>query len=253
MKRFLIPVLALALTLSLAACSKEPQSTTTAPTTASTAPTQAPTTAPTVAPTQPTLAPTEPSYPFDYDAAEALCNLWQTTLVMDDVQLGMPGLGKNFELTVYVEFDDTGMVYTYVDKAHAEEVFSDFFQQKSVRSYVKDSCYAQLEQQGISRDEAEAAIQQAYGMSVEEYVDFLIETMRQSMDFSGMSASSHYYVENGQLYVLSVTGSDWEEYTFEAGEERLDITGAVSPDGNFFLITSADALPQQMTIVTVGW
>lgn len=255
MKNKLILLIAAAIALSLLACAKEADPSGSAPDSQPTAaPTQPQvTTAPTTVPTEPTTVPTQPSYPFDAEEADFLYGLWQSELTVDEDMLGLPGLGKSFKLTVYVEFDDLGMVYTYVDKTQAEEAFDKLFSNKNVRKFVKNACYAQLEEQGLSKKEAEAAIKETYGMTMDQYVDFYIETVRDALDFEGMSARTHYYAEGNDLYVLSQSGEGWEEYAIKVENGKMTIQEAVSPDGSFFLIESAEDLPKKLTMVTVSW
>ncbi len=262
MKNKLILLLAAVIAISMLACAKEPDPTQSAPDTRPTAvPTQphvptAPTTVPTeptTVPTEPTTVPTESRYPFDAEEADYLFGLWQSELTVDEEMLGLPGLGKSFKLTVYVEFDDLGMVYTYVDKTEAEAAFNKLFDNKNVRKFVKNACYAQLEEQGYSKKEAEEMIKQTYGMTMDEYVDLYIETVRDTMDFEGMSTNTHYYAEGNDLYVLSPSGVGWEEYSIEVRDGKMTIQEAVSPDGEFFLIGSAQDLPKKLSMVTAGW
>lgn len=252
-----ILLLAAVMALSMLACGKAQDASTAPPSTAATttAPThpQEPTQPTTTAPTEPSSVPTEPSYPFDPEEADYLYGLWKTELTVDEEMLGLPGLGKSFKLTVHVEFDDLGKVYTFVDTNHAEEAFNKLFENKNVRKFVKNACYAQLEEQGYSKKEAEEVIKQTYGMTMDEYVDFYIQTVQDALDFEGMSTNTHYYAEGSKLYVLSQSAEGWEEYTIEVRDGKMTIKEAVSPDGNFFLIDSTDELPKKLTMFTADW
>ena len=54
---------------------------------------------------------------------------------------------------MYVEFDDLGQVFLYVERAKAEKAFSDFFSKTTIIKQVKDSCYAIFKEQGLFADE----------------------------------------------------------------------------------------------------
>lgn len=262
MKRFFAPMIILALTLSLLACGQTADPTiapgTTASTQASTAPTVTPSTAPTAAPTEPTIpstAPTEPTeatepeVPYDKEAAAFLLGTWHLLAEADGETLGLPGLEASMQLPMYFQFAEDGTVCCYADAEEAKAAAKIFFQEQAVIDYVKEACYAQFTQQGMSRDEADAALLQYYGMTMDQYVTLSLNATVEAMDFSGMTATTDYYVADGKLYILAEDSSGFECYSLTHGENSITITEATSCNGEFFLVENSNSLPQTLTKV----
>ena len=258
MKRFLILPLCLLLAVALLACGTE-QAGSSVPTVAPTLPAQP--TRPTVAPTQPATippepetyptepatVPTEPQYPFDEEESSHLFGLWRTEWTFDAGVLGLSKLKDSLKLTVYVEFDDLGHVFFYVERAKAEKAFTDFFSKTTVIKQVKESCYAMFKEQGLSQKEADQHVKDTYGKTMDQYVQMTIESVRNQLDIDNMATNTRYYTEGKKLYILSSEAEGWEEYTIEVRDGIMTIKEAVSPDGTFFLLGSKKELPKKLT------
>ena len=261
MKRFLILPVCILLAVVLLACGAKPGESSvptvapTRPTQPTSAPTQ-PTTVPTepaTIPTEPTTVPTEPQYPFDEEESSHLFGLWQTERTFDGATLGLPKLKDSLKLTVYVEFDDLGQVFLYVERAKAEKAFSDFFSRTTIIKQVKDSCYAIFKEQGLSQKDADQYVKDTYGKTMDQYVQMTIESVRNKLDFDNMATNTHYYAEGKKLYILSSDLESWEEYTIDVRSGKMTIKEAVSPDGTFFLLGSEKELPKKLTAMTADW
>ena len=264
MKRVLILPLCILLAVVLLACGGE-QGGSSVPTTAPaqpSRPTQAATvttrpttvpTEPTTYPTEPTTAPTEPDFPFDEEESAHLFGLWRTEQTFDADALGLPKLKDSLKLTVYVEFDDLGHAFFYVERAKAEKAFHDFFSRAAVIKQVKDSCYAIFKEQGLSQKEADQYVKDTYGKTMDQYVKMTIESVYNKLDIDNMATNTRYYSEGKKLYILSSDLENWEEYTIDVQNGTMTIKEATSPDGTFFLLGSVKELPKKLTSANTQW
>ena len=67
-------------------------------------------------------------------------------------------------------------------------------------AYLTETMYAELEASGLNKEQADAALKEATGMTMEQYVDYMFqmidfENLLSSFNFNGV-----YYVEGNQLY-----------------------------------------------------
>ena len=117
--------------------------------------------------------------------------------------LGIPDFEGDLSFVYNLEFGNAGDMSLMLQIGD-----EDSFMEAIILASVA-STYAELEAQNISKEEADAAMEQEFGMDVEAYMRATMENI--SMNdllasvFSAIDLGGVYYVENGQIYA----GSDW--------------------------------------------
>lgn len=131
---------------------------------------------------------------FTTAACKALFGTWTGTVSMNAEEMGMTGSGK-------VEAQVT---YTFTNDGKMECTMA----LKDVEGYAKlmeDMMYKTFADQGMSKDEADSAMQEVYGMGVEEFCMETAQTVADS--FAAMDVTMVYYVADGKIF----EGLTWDD------------------------------------------
>lgn len=143
----------------------------------------------------------------------------------------LPGAALGYGLEAYVdelecfcqfEFrnDGTGfMQVKIVDEAAYLNI---------MRQYTIDLMYAEFAGMGMNATQAQAAMKQNYGMTIEEYVDAEMKNIDMDDLYEDMNEDYVYYVKDGKLYM----GDDWDEQ-MEPEEYKLEGDKLILPDEEF--------------------
>ena len=152
MKKLIVMVLALVLCLSLAACgsdTKEPVKNDLLDSLISNTQTTAPTT-------------TE----AEIDLAEQIIGQWVFDMSMDASQVGLEGVEGKFDLKAIFAFDNKG---EYTMKLEEESYI------QTVREVMEVMLLEALQAEDMTREEADAAIKEATGMTLDQLIDASME------------------------------------------------------------------------------
>lgn len=139
---------------------------------------------------------------FTTAATAAIQGKWAASLYLNGEMMELSGFQGELECKYILNFGNDGALSVDFELGDAE-AFMD-----SLVEYSLQEAYNQLAAQGIGREDADAAIQQATGMTMEEYARASFEGLNFEEMFSSILSSlgGVYYVEGDQLY----TGSSWE-------------------------------------------
>lgn len=147
-----------------------------------------------------------------------------TTIDLDDTPV-----------TVYYEFTNKGeLIGTVV--VHDQIAFIE-----TIKKVSREFLLLTLKEEGISEDEADAAIQAAYGMTLDQYIDASVNSMDPDDLFDSMVYNGVYYVGQNGLY----TGESWygefecDEYTLEG--DTLTIKDASPVDEEDLVLSRVKA------------
>lgn len=119
--------------------------------------------------------------------------------------------GDTISIMMYMEYRNDGTM-TMSMGLHEDSNFMDMMQH-----YTEDALYTEFEGMGYNRAEADAAFQEAYGMSISEYVRIELEKIDVDEMFADFSEDGVYYVKDGLLYI----GEDWDEEMSQGDEFTL--------------------------------
>lgn len=141
---------------------------------------------------------------FTTAAAKDLLGKWACELELTGEDLGDPEMNGSLGFVYILNFGPAGDLGVGFEVAD-EEGFMAALVQISI-----DSMYAEFQGQGLGKEAADIAMQDTYGMNVEEYIRSSMEGVSineiLSTIYESMSVGGVYYVEGNQLY----SGLNWE-------------------------------------------
>ena len=141
---------------------------------------------------------------FTTEATKAIQGKWFCGVPLTGEALGIPGFEGELLLNVVLDFRNNGEMGISCEVPDEEA-----FMETLMGAYV-EMMYDEFAKQGLGREQADAAMQEAYGMDVATYIEKtlgdisfadLMNAMYESMNIGGV-----YYMENGELY----SGLAWE-------------------------------------------
>lgn len=225
MKKLILIALSLVLVLAMTACgpSKDAAETTAATTAATTTAT----TAPATDKTEPSAS--EPNASFDPAQAAPVIGVWQFQYTIPAETFDLEGFETplNVQMVYTLSEDATWSITIDWDKTEAE--ITEF--SKALSTYTSDLMYKQFADQNLDKDQANEAMQQQYGKTVEEYVDELIA---QSLSTEALAASTPeesgtYYVEGNSLHLRNRSSIAEEVIAFTLEGDTLTLQSSNSP------------------------
>lgn len=231
MKR-IIALLAVLLTVFLAACSKENGDTAT-PDTPSDA---AQTTGDTVAVTEAT-EPEEQTEPttlandrFSWDTGAGVVGVWTHTITLDGDLFNLTEMETSvtMDLIYRLNADATytrGMDETQYLTAIAtyETAVKDFMMERLQATY-----FAEQERLGVKKSKIEEQWEQTQKAAAEEQATRFVEGLYLDYRFSELNSSGDYYVEDGKIW-FSLENGTYEAYGFTVTGTELTITEVPDP------------------------
>lgn len=169
---------------------------------------------------------------FTTKATKQLQGLWTCEVNMTAEMMGLPmGFENGVACVLSMEFGNAGELVSKLTMKD-EEVFK-----KDYRAFVLEYTYATLALQGVSKEDADAAMLQVYGLNVEDYVDATLKNQDISSIFSAFNSNEVYYVEGSKIY----TALSWNSKLFEDSTYTLN-NGVLTIDA---MTLEADGEPLQ--------
>ena len=166
---------------------------------------------------------------FTTASTKVLHGTWSSDITVTDEMMGMEGFG-GVECRMVLEFGKTGVMTLRVE-VKDKDAFRDQF-----RTYTMNMMYESAAAEGLSKEEADQKMLDAYGMTVLQYVDAIL----QQVDFSELFATFHtqevYYVQDGQLFAALNWDVAFEGKTFTLTDGKLVIEGITLEEGGEPLI-----------------
>lgn len=147
---------------------------------------------------------------FKTASCKELFGTWTGSMRMTAAEMGLTG-----DSTIEVQ-----LTYTFSNDGK----MTGSMKMEDTSGYAKlmeDMLYAQFAAQGMNKQQAEAAMQQTYGMGVAAYAEQTAKTVADT--FAATKVDMVYYVENGKIY----DGLNWdaemtgEEFSIENGVLRM--------------------------------
>ena len=137
---------------------------------------------------------------------------WVANLPISSEMFGIEGFEGALDLQISIELGNDGtmkMGYTTLN----DEDFT-----AALIDYTVDSIYAELAAEGLSQEEADAGMVEAYGMTTQEYAEAAFAELDFGAIFEAMNITGVYYVEDNLLY----TGISWD---MEMGASEFTLDG----------------------------
>lgn len=180
---------------------------------------------------------------FKTASAASILGKWGVELVGDSESLGLEGFPGEVRFAVTMNFGPSGE-FRYGVEVLDEEAFSD-----AMVTYTLNKTYAEYAAQGLDQAATDAAFQQYYGVTTEEYVRTTVESMNfnelYDAVFSALNIGGVYYVEAPFIY----NAPTWEDemditmfgFDDEGGLYIYDYCVEMGLDARFTRITEETA------------
>lgn len=133
---------------------------------------------------------------FTTAATAAVQGKWISIIEADGDAMGEPNFEGTISFSIVLELGNDGTMSMYMQLEDTSEL----------NSYLMEAMYKEFEAQGLDRATADAAIQQQTGMSMEQYVDYLMGMLDFNALLGFVNVNGVYYVEDDMLY----SGMTWD-------------------------------------------
>lgn len=148
---------------------------------------------------------------FTTASTKHLHGTWSCDVVLNGDLMGMHGYFESLPCTMIYEFGKTGEMIGSI------ELHDNFAFLEELKRMTTDIMYQSLAEQGIGRSYADQAMQEAYGMTLEEYVDSYAQSIDLDDIFGNFTYDGVYYVGQNGIY----TSDSWYG-TFECSAYTLE-------------------------------
>lgn len=138
----------------------------------------------------------------DKELTEKIQGSWTLELTMNGDMMGVSEFTGEIALPITITFDADGIMTMHMTEEN-KAVFSESLETE-MYAFMTDMMYSQFEDMGMTREEADAAVQEYYGQTMEELIDELMAELMVELDVNDLAAemesSSAYIIKNGKLY-----------------------------------------------------
>lgn len=144
---------------------------------------------------------------FTTAATAAVQGKWGYTLEVTGDMIGEANFDGKLIYTLVLELKNDGTMAMYLTLEDASDMYA----------YLKEALYAELAAAGMDKEAADAAVKQAYGMTMDQYVEYIFGMIDLDAILGAINFEGVYYVENNLLY----SGMNWDaeltgdEFTLE--------------------------------------
>lgn len=155
---------------------------------------------------------------FTTPACAPLFGSWELTMDMDAGELDMEGLADKIPVVFTFDFGNAGDLRINMQFADLDGLMA------GIIDTTVEQTYVEMEAGEISREDADAAFQATYGMTIPEYVASIYAAVDWNQMLEAFSLSYVYYVDGDQLYMDDNWDSDFDEpSTFVVNGDVLTI------------------------------
>lgn len=135
----------------------------------------------------------------------AIQGKWAFDMPMSGADMGIPDFDGTMECQIQITFANDGKLTFGMVITNEEEFMT------AMAAYTMEATYAELAAQGMSKEEADAAVLAGYDMTMEEYIDAYLEAVDFNSMFDGIFSALNgvYYMKDGKLF----TGLSWDLVT----------------------------------------
>ncbi len=163
---------------------------------------------------------------FTTASTKFLYGTWSSDVNLTAEMMGLPfGFPNGVDCIMSLEFTNDGRMSCKISLKD-EAVFM-----QDMRAFTMEYTYVTLEQQGISRENADIVVQKNYGMTMEEYVEYSLRSYDMNAMFSAYNFKQFYYVEGNLIYSLPGWSSPANPSTFTLNNGVLTIDEIILAEG----------------------
>lgn len=161
---------------------------------------------------------------FTTKSTKDLQGTWIYDGTLTDEMMGLENFG-GVECRMTMKFGNTGELTMSVLPKDEKG-----FMQK-YRTYTINLMYDTFAEQGLSKEAANQAMQQVYGLTVEDYVDAQLKNYSAADAFAAFRSNEVYYVEGDKVFTALTWNAKFESNTFKISGGKLTIEGLTWEEG----------------------
>ncbi|MBR4864242.1 MAG: hypothetical protein IKU07_06680 [Oscillospiraceae bacterium] len=149
---------------------------------------------------------------FTTEATKHIQGKWTCEVELNGELMGMPGYFESLPCTLTYEFGNAGDLLCNIE-VHDAIAFMD-----EMKRMTSDMLYESFAAEGLSKEQADAAMKEAYGMSMEEYLTAYIDSVDMDEIFAAFKSEQVYYVGQNGIY----SSDSWLREEFDFSEYTLE-------------------------------
>lgn len=161
---------------------------------------------------------------FTTKATKNLQGTWVCDVVITDEMMGLENFG-NVSCRMTLSFGNTGVLKQSIKLIDEKDYMA------KLKKYTVEEIYAAFAQQGLTKEQGDQAMLEAYGLNVSDYVDAALTGYDANQYFSAFNSEQVYYVENGKVYTALNWQAKFEGDNFSLTNGKLKIEGLSLEEG----------------------
>ena len=127
---------------------------------------------------------------------------WIAEFNMSGEMMQLPGFDSGIDCYLYLELRNDGTATLSIEAVDVAAMETD------ITDYLVQLLYDEMAASGLSKEDADAAFLEAYGMSLQEYAEYAVKEMNMASLFQQMTIDMVYYVEDGKMYMAEAWTAD---------------------------------------------
>ena len=131
---------------------------------------------------------------------------------MSGEMMELPGFDSGIDCYLHLNLGNDGTASLSIEAADVAAMEAD------ITEYLVQVLYEEMAASGLSKEDTDALFLESYGMSLQEYAEYVVKEMNMASLFEQMRIDMVYYVENGNLYMAEA----WESDMGDPSPVRLD-------------------------------
>lgn len=116
-------------------------------------------------------------------------------------------------LTILMDFNEDGTYRMYIDEATFSDSINGWIDE--FITYSAEMMYEMFEDQGMSREDADAAVMESFGMGIEDYMRDQISTSLDVNELMGEMESSGSYKTKGDKLYMAEGSDDFDDNSYD--------------------------------------
>ena len=137
---------------------------------------------------------------------------WVAEFNMSGEMMELPGFDSGIDCYLHLNLGNDGTASLSIEAADVAAMEAD------ITEYLVQVLYEEMAASGLSKEDTDALFLESYGMSLQEYAEYVVKEMNMASLFEQMRIDMVYYVENGNLYMAEA----WESDMGDPSPVRLD-------------------------------
>lgn len=166
---------------------------------------------------------------FTTKSTKNLQGTWISDIKLSDEMMGIDNFG-GVDCRVTIEFGKTGEMSMKLSVKNE----ADFI--KKLKVYTVNQTYEAFEQEGLTKEQADKAMIEAYGLNVNDYVDASLKNYDPDSLFSTYNLDEVYYVKGNTLYYALSWNAKFESSEFKINNGELVINEITLEEGGSPLV-----------------